>query len=415
MSSVIAEPTQLDLEAIRQEFPVLQQKVHGHRLVYLDNAATTQKPNCVIDAMNDFYRYHNANVHRGVHALSELATADYENARETVRDFIHAKSTREIIFVRGATEAINLVAQSYGGQNIQAGDNIVITEMEHHANIVPWQILCEAKGATLRVVPVLENGELDLQIYQQLLDAKTKLVAFTHVSNVLGTVNPAKKMVEIAHAANVPVLIDGAQAVAHQQVDVQDLQCDFYVISAHKMFGPAGIGVLYAKEELLNAMPPYQTGGEMISQVSFKRKTTFNELPFKFEAGTPNVAGAVGMAAAIRYLQQVGLDKIQHYERQLLNYATERIKEVPGLRIVGNAADKSSLVSMIFADVHAHDVGTILDHYGIAVRSGHHCAMPLIERYNVPALVRASFAFYNLYEEVDILIAGLNEVNKVFS
>lgn len=416
MNSEIAEPIEtIDVEAIRAEFPALQQRVHDHPLVYLDNAATTQKPSCVIEAMNHFYRHNNANVHRGVHALSERATADFENARETVRQFINANSTREIVFTTGATEAINLVAHSFGALHIKAGDNIIITEMEHHANIVPWQMLCEAKGANLRVVPVLDNGELDLQAYQQLIDAKTKLVAFVHISNVLGTVNPAKKLIEIAHAAGVPVLIDGAQAVAHQVVDVQDLQCDFYVFSSHKMLGPTGIGVLYAKEHWLKAMPPYQTGGEMISQVSFTRKTTFNELPYKFEAGTPNIAGAVGLAAAIRYVQSIGLDKIQRYEQELLHYATKRIQEIPGIRIVGTAAHKASLISMILDDVHAHDVGTILDHYGIAVRSGHHCAMPLIERFKVPALVRASFTFYNLYNEVDVLIDGLNEVKKVFS
>ncbi len=416
MSNAVVDPldTVFNVEAIRADFPALHQSVHGRPLVYLDNAVTTQKPTCVLEAMNEFYRRNNSNVHRGVHILSARATADFENARETVREFINAKSTREIVFVRGATEAINLVAHSYGGQNIQAGDNIIITAMEHHANIVPWQILCETKGASLRVVPVLDNGELDLVQYQQLFDARTKLVAFIHVSNALGTVNPAKAMVDIAHAAGVPVLIDGAQAVAHQVVDVQDLQCDFYVFSAHKMLGPTGIGVLYAKEDLLNAMPPYQTGGDMISHVSFTSKTTFNELPYKFEAGTPNIAGAIGMAAAIRYLQNIGLVNIAHYEQQLLNYATARINEISGLRIVGTAAHKTSLISMIFDDVHAHDVGTILDHYGVAVRSGHHCAMPLMERFNVPALVRASFSFYNTYNEIDILVEGLNEVKKVF-
>lgn len=403
-----------DVEKIRQDFPILNQLVNHHPLIYVDNAATMQKPNCVIEAMNQYYRHNNANVHRGVHALSERATADYENAREVVRGFINARSNKEIIFVRGTSEAINLVAHSYGAEHVQAGDNIIITAMEHHANIVPWQMLCEAKGATLRVVPIFDNGELDLDAYQGMIDARTKLVAVIHVSNVLGTINPVKKMIEIAHAAGVPVLIDGAQAVAHQVVDMQELQADFYVFSGHKLCGPTGIGVLYAKETLLREMPPYQTGGEMISQVSFNRPTTFNDLPYKFEAGTPNIAGAVGLAAAIRYLTNLGIENIRHYEQELLDYATQQIQNIDGLKIIGTASHKTSIISMIFDEVHAHDAGTILDQLGIAVRAGHHCAMPLMERLKVPALVRASFAFYNNKREIDSLVLGLHEVKKVF-
>ncbi|MDQ2993476.1 MAG: cysteine desulfurase [Pseudomonadota bacterium] len=402
------------VEQVRADFPALHQTVHGRPLVYFDNAATMQRPKCVLEAIEHFYTHNNSNVHRGVHALSERATADFENARETVREFINAKSQREIIFVRGATEAINLVAHSFGGRTITAGDNIVITAMEHHANIVPWQMLCASKNATLRVVPVFDNGELDLQAYRDFIDARTKLVAFIHVSNALGTINPAKVLIEMAHSKGAKVLVDGAQAMAHQIVDVQDLQADFYVFSAHKMLGPTGIGVLYAKEALLEAMPPYQTGGEMISQVSFTQPPTFNELPYKFEAGTPNIAGAIGLAAAIHYLQQLGIENIARYEQELLRYATARIREIEGLRIIGKADQKAPVISMVFDDIHAHDAGTILDHQGIAVRAGHHCAMPLMERFNVSATIRASFAFYNTFDEIDAMIDGLNEVKKVF-
>jgi cysteine desulfurase / selenocysteine lyase len=414
-ATILAEnkPTKpFSVAALRTDFPILQQKIHGHDLVYLDNAATSQKPAAVIQAEKAFYETMNANVHRGVHSLSDKATEAYEHAREKVRHFLNAKSTREIVFVRGATEAINLVASSFGQLQISAGDEILISSLEHHANIVPWQLLCAQKGAVLKVIPVFENGELDLQAYAELLNERTKLLALTHVSNAIGSINPIKAMIELAHQHGVVVLIDGAQAVPHESVDVQALECDFYVFSGHKLYGPTGIGVLYAREALLLAMPPYQSGGEMIREVSFTH-STFNELPYKFEAGTPNIAGAVGLGVAIDYLQSLNFSEVWAYEQQLLNYATQQLRTIPGLRIIGEARHKVPVVSFVLDDIHPHDIGTILDHQGIAVRAGHHCAMPLMERLGLMATVRASFAFYNTLAEIDKLVAGLWEVQRI--
>jgi len=398
---------------IRKDFPILQQWVNGKPLVYLDNAATTQKPQCVIDRLVKYYQVENSNVHRGLHALSMRATESYEAARTTVQKFINARFYEEIVFVRGTTEAINLVAQSYGKANIKAGDEIIISAMEHHSNIVPWQILAQQTGAQLKVIAMNENGELLLDHYRQLLNAKTKIVALVHLSNALGTINPIAEMIQAAHAYNVPVLIDGAQAVSHLRVDVQALDCDFYAFSGHKCFGPTGIGVLYGKHELLEKMPPYQGGGEMIKKVTFAH-TEYNVSPFKFEAGTPNIAGAIGFACAIDYLQNIGLDNIHEYEHALLEYAQGRLKEIKGLRMIGTASQKASILSFILEGIHAHDVGTILDQKGVAIRSGHHCAMPVMEFFKVPATARASIAFYNNSKDIDQLIHALESVYEVF-
>lgn len=403
----------IDVNAIRADFPVLDQKVNGKPLVYLDNAATTQKPRQVIDTIDEYYRRYNSNIHRGVHSLSEKATAAYEAARETVRDFINAPATREIIFVRGATEGINLVAQSYGMTNLKAGDEIIISEMEHHSNIVPWQLLCERTGAVLRVIPINDDGELKLEAYQSLLGPKTKLVSIVHISNALGTINPVKQIVDLAHEHDALVLVDGAQATAHTGIDVQALDCDFYVFSGHKMFGPTGIGVLYGKTDLLNAMPPYQSGGDMIKMVTLE-KTLFNELPYKFEAGTPHIAGVIGMGAAINYIKSIGLDNIAAYEHDLLDYAAAAVSDIKGLKLVGTAKKKTSILSFTLGNIHAHDIGTILDHEGIAVRAGHHCAMPVMERFGIPATARASFALYNSRGEVDTLVKALNKCKEIF-
>jgi cysteine desulfurase/selenocysteine lyase len=402
------------VERIRKDFPILRQRVHGKPLVYLDNAATSQKPQVVIDTVNRYYSAENANVHRGIHFLSEKATQAYEDARDTVRQFLNAADTREIIFVRGTTEAINLVAQSYGRTFLAAGDEIVISAMEHHSNIVPWQILCEQIGARLRVIPFNYNGELLLEEYEKLLNERTKFVAVVHVSNALGTINPIKQIIAMAHRRNIPVLVDGAQAVPHMRVDVQELECDFYAFSGHKLFGPTGIGVLYGKADLLERMPPYQGGGDMISVVTFE-KTHYNTLPYKFEAGTPNIAGGIGLGAAIDYVTEVGLEAVAAYEHELLAYATEALSTIKGLRIIGTAKEKASVVSFVLDGVHAHDIGTILDHEGIAIRAGHHCAMPVMQRFGVPATARASLAFYNTKEEVDALIRALHKVSEVFS
>ncbi|MFQ5935830.1 MAG: SufS family cysteine desulfurase [Acidiferrobacterales bacterium] len=401
-----------DVEAIRADFPALHQEVHGKPLVYLDNGASAQKPSTVIDTVSTFYAHDYANVHRAVHTLGERSTRAYENAREKVRHFINARSEREIVFVRGTTEAINLVAQSYVRTNLQAGDEIVFSEMEHHSNIVPWQLVREQTGAVLQVVPINDDGELILDELEKLLSSRTRLVALPHISNALGTVNPVGRIIEMAHAFNVPVLLDAAQAVPHQKVDVQALDCDFYAFSGHKMYGPSGIGVLYAKETLLDAMPPYHGGGEMIRYVSFE-KTEYADLPNKFEAGTPNIAGTVGLGAAVDYLTAVGLDAIASHEHELLTYATARVSEVPGLRIIGTAADKASIVSFELAGVHPHDIGTILDRQGIAIRAGHHCAMPLMRRFGVPATARASFGMYNTRDEIDTLVAALYKAKEV--
>jgi len=404
----------LDVARIRQDFPILHRAVHGKPLVYLDNAATTQKPQVVIDTLNRYYTEMNANIHRGVHFLSERATQAYETARSTVRRFLNAADDREIIFVRGTTEAINLVSQSYGRTFLHAGDEIIISTMEHHSNIVPWQLLCEQTGAVLRVITINNDGELHLDVYEELLNERTKLVAIAHVSNALGTVNPVKHIIDLAHQRNVPVLVDGAQAVPHLRVDVRALDCDFYAFSAHKLFGPTGIGVLYGKAELLERMPPYQGGGDMISLVTFE-KTHYNTLPYKFEAGTPHIAGGVGLGAAIDYVSRIGLDAIAAYERDLLVYATAALNRIEGLEIIGTAQDKAGVLSFTLKGVHPHDIGTILDREGIAIRAGHHCAMPVMQRFGVPATARAALAFYNTREEIDALVAAIHTARKVFA
>ena len=402
-----------DVERVREDFPILKQKVHGKPLVYFDNAATSQKPVTVIEAEERFYREYNSNIHRGVHQLSERATRAYEDVRVKIQHFLNAGEAREIVFVRGTTEAINLVAAAYGRKNVQAGDEILITAMEHHSNIVPWQILCEEKGALLRVAPVNDRGELVFEEFEKLLNSRTRLVSVTHVSNVLGTINPVREIVAAAHRMNIPVFVDGAQAAPHLKVDVRDLDCDFYALSSHKIFGPTGIGVLYGKAGLLEAMPPYQGGGDMISSVSFE-KTIYNVIPYKFEAGTPNIAATIGLGAAIDYINQLGLENVAAYEHELLEYATEALSRIPGVRIVGTARQKASVISFVLDGSHAHDVGTVLDQEGIAVRTGHHCAQPLMERFQVPATARASLAFYNTKEEVDRLAAGIEKVKHIF-
>jgi cysteine desulfurase/selenocysteine lyase len=403
----------LDVERIREDFPILSERVHGKPLIYLDNAATSQKPRAVLDAITRYYSRENSNVHRGVHFLSERATAAYEGARAKVRAFINAAEEREIVFVRGTTEGINLVARSYGKKFLKRGDEIVVSAMEHHSNIVPWQMLCEETGARLRVLPMNERGELLLAEFEPLLTDNTKLVSIVHVSNALGTVNPVKQIIQSAHARGVPVLLDGAQAAPHLRIDVHDLDCDFYLFSGHKLFGPTGIGVLYGKARWLEAMPPYQGGGDMILSVSFE-KTVYNELPYKFEAGTPHIAGAVGLGAAIDYVTAVGIEAIGAYEDELLAYATDALAAIPGARIIGTARKKAGVLSFILSGVHAHDIGTILDHEGVAIRTGHHCAMPVMQRFGVPATARASFCFYNTRREVDALVRGLQQVRQVF-
>ncbi len=403
-----------DVQAIRAEFPILRQQVYGHPLVYLDNAATTQKPRCVIDALRRYYEQENANIHRGVHYLSEKATAKFEAAREKVCAFINARSEREIIFVRGATEAINLVAASWGRANVRAGDEILITELEHHSNIVPWQLLCEQVGSRLVVAPINERGEVILEEFERLLSPRTRLVAVSQLSNVLGTINPVRKMIDLAHQAGARVLLDGAQAAAHLDVDMQALDADFYAMSAHKMYGPTGIGVLYGKEEILESMPPYQGGGDMISMVTFE-KTRYNVLPYRFEAGTPNIAGVIGFGHAIDWMASVGVTFIADHEHALLDYATHQANAFPGLRLVGTAASKSSILSFTLEGVHPHDLGTILDREGIAIRAGHHCAMPVMEHFGIPATARASFAAYNTMEEVDALFAALKKAQEIFA
>jgi cysteine desulfurase/selenocysteine lyase len=402
-----------DVESVRKDFPLLSLRVHGKPLVYLDNGATSQKPQVVIDALNRYYTEENSNIHRGVHFLSERATAAYEGAREKLRRFVNAPSLQEIIFVRGTTEAINLVTQSYGRAFLKEGDEIIISAMEHHSNIVPWQILCEQVGAKLRLIPINHDGELVIDEYRRVLNEKTKFVSVTHVSNALGTIVPVKEIVRLAHERGVPVLVDGAQAVPHLKVDVQDIGCDFYAFSGHKLFGPTGVGVLYGRAELLEAMPPYQGGGDMISLVTFE-KTHYNVLPYKFEAGTPNIAGGIGLGAAVDYLNGLDWDQIAAHEHDLLAYGTDALASFPGLRIIGTAKDKAGVISFVFDHVHAHDVGTILDQEGVAVRAGHHCAMPVMQRFGVPATTRASLAFYNSREEIDVLVRALHRVLKVF-
>ena len=403
-----------DVERIRRDFPILARDVRGKKLVYLDNAATSQKPRAVIDAITRYYEQENANIHRGVHFLSELATSKHDRARQAVRGFINAADVKELIFVRGTTEAINLVAQTYGRVHVGSGDEVLITAMEHHSNIVPWQILCDEKGAKLRVAPINDAGEIILDEFARLLGPRTKLVAVAHVSNALGTVNPLSQIIELAHKKNIPVLVDGAQAVPHMKVDVRALDCDFYTLSSHKMFGPMGIGVLYGKADLLEAMPPYQGGGDMISSVTFD-KTTYNKLPFKFEAGTPDVAGAIGLGAAIDYLNAIGTDKIAAYEHEVVSYAVEKLSALSGVRLIGTAKERAGVISFVVENVHPHDVGTILDQEGVAIRTGHHCAQPIMQRFGIPATARASFAFYNTKKEVDALVNGITKVQEVFA
>jgi cysteine desulfurase/selenocysteine lyase len=412
-ASATARPPVLDVERVRADFPVLSVEVHGKPLVYLDNAATTQKPRPVIEAERRYYETQNANIHRGVHALSELATREYEAVRGKIRTLLNAREDREIVFTRGTTESINLVAQSWGRRNVSAGDEVLVTGMEHHSNIVPWQMLCEEKGAKLRVAPIDDRGELVMPELEKLIGPRTRIVAVAHVSNALGTVNPVAKIVELAHRAGAVVLIDGAQAVAHMKVDVQALDCDFYALSGHKLYGPTGTGALYGKAALLEAMPPWQGGGDMISSVSFE-KTVYNVIPYKFEAGTPNIAGVIGLGAAIDYVCSVGLDAIAAWEHELLAYATARLGAIPQVRIVGTAREKAAVVSFLLGDIHPHDVGTILDREGIAIRTGHHCAQPVMTRFKIPATARASLAFYNTKAEVDALAAGLSKVLEVF-
>jgi len=403
----------LDLAKIRGDFPILAEHINGKRLVYLDNAATSQKPRVVLDAITHYYEHLNANIHRGVHTLSVRATEAHDAARKTVKRFINAADTREIIFVRGATEAINLVAQTYGRKHVGAGDEVLITAMEHHSNIVPWQILCEEKGAHLRVAPINDRGELLLDQFEKLIGLRTKIVAVTQVSNALGTITPLSTMIEMAHKRGVPVLVDGAQAVPHMPVDVQALDCDFYAFSGHKVYGPTGIGVLYGKRALLEAMPPYQGGGDMISSVTFE-KTTYNVLPYKFEAGTPDIAGAIALGAALDYISGIGMDKIAAHEQELLAYATETVGAIPGVQLIGTASERAGVLSFVLDGVHPHDLGTILDREGIAIRTGHHCAQPVMERFHIPATARASFAVYNTREEVDALVGGIRAAREVF-
>jgi cysteine desulfurase/selenocysteine lyase len=404
----------LDVAKVRADFPILNQEVRGRPLVYLDSAASAQKPQAVIDAISRFYTYDNANVHRGVHTLSERSTIAFENAREKVARFLHAKSDKEIVFVRGTTEAINLVVQTFGRKNIGPGDEVLISALEHHANIVPWQMLCEQVGAKLKQIPVDTHGDLVLDGLEDLITPRTRIVAVTHVSNALGTVVPVKEIIRRAHAKGVPVLVDGAQSVTHFPVDVVDLDCDFYAFSGHKLFGPMGIGVLYGKKELLESMPPYQGGGDMILSVTLE-KTLYNRVPYRFEAGTPDVAGAVGLGAAIDYVNQLGLDAIAAHDRELLAYAEQALSAVPGVRILGQARERSGVVSFVMEEIHPHDVGTILDREGVAVRTGHHCAQPLMQCFGVAATVRASMALYNTREDVDALVRGLHKVREVFA
>jgi cysteine desulfurase/selenocysteine lyase len=402
-----------DVERIRKDFPALAQDVHGRPLIYLDSAATSQKPRVVLDAMAAYYATDNANVHRGVHTLSERATEAYEGARGRVQRFLNAAEAREVVFVRGATEGINLVAHSYGQRFIAAGDEVVISAMEHHSNIVPWQMACEARGARLRVAPIDDAGQLQVEELERLLGPRTRLVAVAHVSNALGTINPVKRIVEMAHARGIPVLLDGAQAAPHLRIDVQALGCDFYVFSSHKAFGPTGVGALYGRAEWLERLPPYQGGGDMIKSVTFE-KTVYNDLPYRFEAGTPNIAGVIGLGAAVEYLAGLGLDRIAAHEHDLLEHGTAALGRLADVRLIGTAREKAAVLSFVVEGVHAHDVGTILDREGIAVRTGHHCAMPVMQRFGVPATVRASLAFYNTRSELDALARGLERVRELF-
>ena len=402
-----------DVQAVRREFPVLGETVNGRPLVYLDSAASAQKPRAVIDAEREVYEHYYSNIHRGVHRLSTLATEAYEKARGTIRDFLGAASTREIVLLRGTTEAINLVAQSYGRSRVGAGDEVLITGLEHHSNIVPWQLLCAEKGAQLRVARIDERGQVDLAEFERLLSPRTRIAAFAHVSNALGTINPVKRMTELAHAAGAVVLIDGAQAAPHLRVDVRAIGCDFYAFSGHKVYGPSATGALYGREELLQAMPPWQGGGDMIASVSFE-KSTWNELPYKFEAGTPNVAGVIALGAALDWVSGLGLDAIAAHEHALLEHGTKLLSDIPGVKLVGTAKEKAGVLSFVIDGVHPHDAGTVLDHEGIAVRTGHHCAQPVMDRFGIPATTRASLAVFNTKEELDALARGIGKVQEMF-
>ncbi|ORU90112.1 MAG: cysteine sulfinate desulfinase [Cycloclasticus sp. symbiont of Poecilosclerida sp. M] len=412
MSEAVKNIRDYHVEAIRRDFPVLNQQIRGKQLVYLDNAATSQKPKAVIDSIVQYYENDNANIHRGVHMLSERATLSYENARKTVQQFLNAESEKEIIFTRGATEAINLVANAYL-ERLSAGDEVLITAMEHHSNIVPWQMLCEKTGAELKVAPINEQGELILDKFEALISKKTKFAAISHMSNALGTINPIKQMIELLHQHDIPVLVDGAQAIPHITVDVQALDCEFYVFSGHKLYAPTGIGALYGKIQQLEYMAPYQGGGDMISVVTFD-KTVYNKVPYKFEAGTPNIAGTIGLGAAIEYINAIGIDAIAAHENSLLDYAVEQSKRIDKLRIIGTAKNKGAIMSFVLDGIHPHDIGTMMDHQGIAVRAGHHCAMPVMDFFGVPATARASFAMYNTHQEVDALIAGIENLIEMF-
>ena len=415
MSTSTTQPTAatFDVARVREDFPILRQQVHGKPLVYLDNAATAQKPQAVIDALVRYYTTENANVHRGVHWLSQQATDDYEGSRTKLRHLLNAAEDREIVFVRGTTEGINLVAASYGRAFVHEGDEIIVSAMEHHSNIVPWQILCEEKGARLRVIPITDSGELDLEAYEGLLNSRTKIVSVVHQSNALGTVNPVKTVVDLAHQQGAVVVLDGAQSVPHMRIDVQALDCDFYTFSGHKLFGPTGIGALYGKAKLLERMPPYQGGGDMIKSVTFE-KTIYNDLPYKFEAGTPHIEGAIGLGAAVDYVLDLGFDYFGPYEDALLQYGSEQLAEIDGLRIIGTAKQKAGVLSFVLNDIHPHDIGTILDTEGIAIRTGHHCCQPVMDRYGIPATARASLAFYNTTEDIDALVRGIRTVVEVF-
>lgn len=413
MTVAIKDKTVFDVEKIRKDFPILSRKVNGKPLVYFDNAASSQKPQTVIDATNKYYSFENANIHRGVHYLSQEATSAYEAVREKVRAFINAEKSHEIIFTKGTTDSINLVASSFGRTFLAEGDEVLISAMEHHSNIVPWQMVCEERKAKLKVVPINDNGELLMDEFRKLLTKKTKLVAVTHISNSLGTINPVKEIIAEAHKKDITVLIDGAQAIHHTKVDVKELDCDFYVFSAHKIYGPTGVGILYGKEELLHTMPPYQGGGDMIKTVTFE-KTTYNELPHKFEAGTPNIAGGIAFGAAIDYVNTLGIENIAAYEHELTNYALQQLNTVPSIKFIGNAKERASVISFLLEGIHPYDAGVILDKMGIAVRTGHHCTQPLMDRFKISGTVRASFAFYNTKEEVDVLVKGLHKVIEMF-
>ena len=414
MAQLKNQSVEFDVEKVRKDFPILHQMINGKPLIYLDNAATSQKPKNVIDAIETYYREYNSNIHRGVHTLSENATEIYESSRLKIKNFINANSTKEIVFVRGATEAINLVAQSLGRDSLNENDEIIITELEHHSNIVPWQLLSQQTGAKLKFIPINNKGELIEEEYKKLLNKKTRIVAVGHISNALGTINPIETIITMAHEYDAKVLIDGAQAAPHTLIDVKKLDCDFYVFSGHKLFGPTGVGVLYGKKDLLEKMPPYQGGGDMIKMVSMK-ETQYNDLPYKFEAGTPNIAGVIGLGAAIDYVNEIGLENISTYENELLNYANQQASEITGLKFIGTARQKASILSFTLDGIHPHDVGTILNSEGIAIRTGHHCAMPVMEYFKIPATSRASFTFYNTHEEIDALIKAIEKCKKVFN